>query len=87
MKVYNAKTRKNITQAEIQELRELIEYSEDDRLIELFYKFHATYNKLAIFYREKKSEERRTLYFETELQKANEKIKKLEAEIKKIKSM
>lgn len=42
-------------------------------------------DNLEVFYREKKAEERRTLYFETELQKANEKIKKLEAEIKKLK--
>lgn len=81
------KIKRAITQTEIQELRELIEYTDDDRTIELFKKFHATYNMLAVFYRDKKSEERRTLYFETELQKANEKIKKLEAEIKKIKSM
>lgn len=81
------KIKRVLTQSEIQELRDLIEYTDDDRTIELFRKFHATYNMLAVFYREKKSEERRTLYFETELQKANEKIKKLEAEIKKIKSM
>lgn len=79
------KIKRAITQAEIQELRDLIEYTDDDRIIELFKKFHATYNMLAVFYRDKKSEERRTLYFETELQKANEKIKKLEAEIKKLK--
>ena len=78
------KIKRTLTQAEIQELRDLIDYT-DDRTIELFRKFHATYNMLAVFYREKKSEERRTLYFETELQKANEKIKKLEAEIKKLK--
>lgn len=81
------KIKRVLTQSEIQELRDLIEYTDDDRTIELFKKFHATYNILAVFYRDKKSEERRTLYFETELQKANEKIKKLEAEIKKIKSM
>ncbi len=81
------KIKRVLTQSEIQELRDLIEYTDDDRTIELFKKFHATYNMLAVFYRDKKSEERRTLYFETELQKANEKIKKLEAEIKKIKSM
>lgn len=79
------KIKRAITQAEIQELRDLIEYTDDDRIIELFKKFHATYNMLAVFYRDKKAEERRTLYFETELQKANEKIKKLEAEIKKLK--
>lgn len=79
------KIKRAITQTEIQELRELIEYTDDDRTIELFRKFHTTYNMLAVFYRDKKSEERRTLYFETELQKANEKIKKLEAEIKKLK--
>ena len=81
------KIKRVLTQSEIQELRDLIEYTDDDRTIELFKKFHATYNMLAVFYREKKSEERRTLYFETELQKANEKIKKLEAEIKKLKNM
>ena len=81
------KIKRVLTQSEIQELRDLIDYTDDDRTIELFRKFHATYNMLAVFYREKKSEERRTLYFETELQKANEKIKKLEAEIKKLKSM
>lgn len=81
------KVKRVLTQAEIKELRDLIEYTDDDRTIELFKKFHATYNMLAVFYRDKKSEERRTLYFETELQKANEKIKKLETEIKKIKSM
>lgn len=79
------KIKRVLTQSEIQELRDLIEYTDDDRIIELFKKFHATYNMLAVFYRDKKSEERRTLYFETELQKANEKIKKLEAEIKKLK--
>lgn len=79
------KVKRVLTQAEIKELRDLIEYTDDDRTIELFKKFHATYNMLAVFYRDKKSEERRTLYFETELQKANEKIKKLEAEIKKLK--
>ena len=79
------KVKRVLTQSEIQELRDLIEYTDDDRTIELFKKFHATYNMLAVFYRDKKSEERRTLYFETELQKANEKIKKLEAEIKKLK--
>lgn len=79
------KIKRVLTQSEIQELRDLIEYTDDDRTIELFRKFHATYNMLALFYRDKKSEERRTLYFETELQKANEKIKKLEAEIKKLK--
>lgn len=81
------KVKRVLTQAEIQELRDLIEYTDDDRTIELFKKFHATYNMLAVFYRDKKLEERHTLYFETELQKANEKIKKLEAEIKKLKSM
>ena len=81
------KVKRVLTQAEIQELRELIEYTDDDRIIELFKKFHATYNMLAVFYRDKKSEERRTLYFEEELHKAKEKIKQLEAEIKKIKSM
>lgn len=79
------KVKRVLTQAEIQELRDLIEYTDDDRTIELFKKFHATYNMLAVFYREKKAEERRTLYFETELHKANEKIKLLEAEIKKLK--
>lgn len=77
------KVKRVLTQAEIQELRDLIEYTDDDRTIELFKKFHATYNMLAVFYRDKKSEERRTLYFETELQKANERIRKLEAERKK----
>ena len=81
------KIKRAITQAEIQELREIIEYTDDDRTIELFRKFHATYNMLAVFYRDKKSEERRVLYFEEELHKAKEKIKQLEAEIKKIKSM
>lgn len=81
------KIKRAITQTEIQELRELIEYTVDDRTIELFRKFHATYNMLAVFYRDKKSEERRVLYFEEELHKAKEKIKQLEAEIKKIKSM
>ena len=79
--------RKNITQEEIQELRDLIDYTDDDRTIELFRKFHATYNMLAVFYREKKSEERRMLYFEEELHKAKEKNKLLQAEIKKLKSM
>lgn len=79
------KIKRVLTQSEIQELRDLIEYTDDDRIIELFKKFHAAYNMLAVFYRDKKSEERRTLYFETELQKANEKIKKLETEIKKLK--
>ncbi|MBS5722180.1 MAG: hypothetical protein KHW50_07385 [Clostridium sp.] len=74
--------RKSITQTEIQELRDLIDYT-DDRTIELFRKFHATYNMLAVFYREKKSEERRVLYFEERLHKANERIRKLEAERKK----
>ena len=81
------KIKRAITQTEIQELRELIEYTDDDRTIELFKKFHATYNMLAVFYREKKAEERRTLYFETELHKEKERNKLLEAEIKKIKSM
>lgn len=81
------KVKRAITQAEIQELRDLIEYTDDDRTIELFKKFHATYNMLAVFYREKKSEERRTLYFEQELHKEKEKNKQLEAEIKKLKSM
>lgn len=79
------KVKRVLTQAEIKELRDLIEYTDDDRTIELFKKFHATYNMLAVFYRDKKSEERRMLYFEEELQKANEKIKKLEEEIKKLK--
>ena len=79
------KVKRAITQAEIQELRDLIEYTDDDRTIELFKKFHATYNMLAVFYREKKAEERRTLYFEEELHKAKEKNKLLEAEIKKLK--
>lgn len=77
------KIKRVLTQSEIQELRDLIEYTDDDRIIELFKKFHAAYNMLAVFYRDKKSEERRTLYFETELQKANERIRKLEAERKK----
>ncbi len=79
--------RRSITQSEIQELRDLIEYTDDDRTIELFRKFHATYNMLAVFYRDKKSEERRTLYFETELHKEKERNKLLQAEIKKLKSM
>lgn len=74
---------KQITQAEIKELRELIEYSEDDRTIELFRKFHGTYNQLAMFYRDRKAEERRALYFEERLHKANERIRRLEAERKK----
>lgn len=81
------KVKRVLTQAEIQELRDLIEYTDDDRIIELFKKFHATYNMLAVFYRDKKSEERRTLYFEEELHKEKEKNKLLEAEIKKLKSM
>lgn len=81
------KVKRVLTQAEIKELRDLIEYTDDDRTIELFRKFHATYNTLAVFYREKKAEERRTLYFETELHKEKEKNKSLEAEIKKLKSM
>lgn len=76
--------RRSITQTEIQELRDLIDYT-DDRTIELFRKFHATYNILAVFYREKKSEERRVLYFEEELHKAKEKNKLLQEEIKKLK--
>lgn len=79
------KIKRAITQTEIQELRELIEYTDDDRTIELFRKFHATYNMLAVFYREKKSEERRMLYFEEELHKAKEKNKLLQEEIKKLK--
>lgn len=79
--------RRSITQSEIQELRDLIEYTDDDRTIELFRKFHATYNMLAVFYQEKKAEERRMLYFEEELHKAKEKNKLLQAEIKKLKSM
>lgn len=79
------KIKRAITQAEIQELRDLIEYIDDDRTIELFKKFHATYNMLAVFYRDKKSEERRTLYFEQELHKEKERNKLLEAEIKKLK--
>lgn len=74
--------RKSITQAEIQELRDLIDYT-DDRTIELFRKFHGTYNQLAMFYRDRKAEERRVLYFEERLHKANERIRKLEAERKK----
>lgn len=81
------KIKRVLTQSEIQELRDLIEYTDDDRTIELFKKFHATYNMLAVFYRDKKSEERRTLYFETELYKEKERNKLLEAEIKKLKSM
>lgn len=81
------KIKRVLTQSEIQELRDLIEYTDDDRTIELFRKFHATYNMLALFYRDKKSEERRTLYFEEELHKAKEKNKLLQEEIKKIKSM
>ena len=80
------KIKRVLTQSEIQELRDLIDYT-DDRTIELFRKFHATYNMLAVFYREKKSEERRMLYFEEELHKAKEKNKLLQAEIKKLKSM
>ena len=79
------KVKRVLTQAEIQELRDLIEYTDDDRIIELFKKFHATYNMLAVFYRDKKSEERRTLYFEQELHKEKERNKLLEAEIKKLK--
>lgn len=79
------KIKRTLTQAEIQELRDLIEYTDDDRIIELFKKFHATYNMLAVFYRDKKSEERRTLYFEQELHKEKERNKLLEAEIKKLK--
>lgn len=79
------KVKRVLTQAEIKELRDLIEYTDDDRTIELFKKFHATYNMLAVFYREKKSEERRMLYFEEELHKAKEKNKLLQAEIKKLK--
>ena len=80
------KIKRVLTQSEIQELRDLIDYT-DDRTIELFRKFHATYNMLAVFYREKKSEERRMLYFEEELHKAKEKNKLFQAEIKKLKSM
>lgn len=81
------KIKRAITQTEIQELKDLIEYTDDDRTIELFRKFHATYNMLAVFYREKKSEERRMLYFEEELHKTKEKNKLLQEEIKKLKSM
>ena len=79
------KIKRVLTQSEIQELRDLIEYTDDDRTIELFRKFHATYNMLAVFYKEKKAEERRTLYFEQELHKEKERNKLLEAEIKKLK--
>lgn len=81
------KIKRVLTQSEIQELRDLIEYTDDDRTIELFRKFHATYNMLAVFYKEKKAEERRMLYFEEELHKAKEKNKLLQEEIKKLKSM
>ena len=40
---------------------------------------------LAVFYKEKKAEEKRMLYFEEELHKAKEKNKLLQAEIKKLK--
>ena len=40
------KVKRVLTQSEIQELRDLIEYTDDDRTIELFKKFHATYNML-----------------------------------------
>lgn len=79
------KIKRVLTQSEIQELRDLIEYTDDDRIIGLFKKFHATYNMLAVFYKEKKAEERRMLYFEEELHKAKEKNKLLQAEIKKLK--
>lgn len=87
MKVYNKRTRKNITQDEIQELRELVEYAGDDRMIELFKKFHETYNKLALFYRDKRLEEKHTLYFEEQLYKSKQKGKELEKEIKKLKAI
>lgn len=77
------KVKRVLTQAEIKELRDLIEYTDDDRTIELFRKFHGTYNQLAMFYRDRKAEERRALYFEERLHKANERIRKLEAERKK----
>ena len=80
------KIKRVLTQSEIQELRDVIDDT-DDRTIELFRKFHTTYNMLAVFYREKKSEKRRMLYFEEELHKAKEKNKLLQAEIKKLKSM
>lgn len=81
------KVKRVLTQSEIQELRDLIEYTDDDRTIELFRKFHGTYNQLAMFYRDRKAEEKRMLYFEEELHKAKEKNKLLQEEIKKIKSM
>lgn len=77
------KIKRTLTQAEIQELRDLIEYTDDDRTIELFRKFHATYNMLAVFYKEKKNDESKTLFYWNEYDKLSKEKRKVEEKIKK----
>ena len=81
----NQKTniRKGITQAEIKELRELIEYSEDSNCVKLFNKFHNVFNKLAVFYKEKKNDESKTLFYWNEYDKISKEKRRVEEELKK----
>lgn len=80
-----AKTRKVISQAEIQELRELISETDNDRVIELFNKFHSIFNHLAVFYKEKKNEENRTFFYWQQYDKMCAEKRNWETEKKRLK--
>lgn len=72
------KIKRVLTQSEIQELRDLIEYTDDDRTIELFNKFHSIFNKLAIFYKEKKNEKNKNIFYWNEYNRIFKEKQKIE---------
>lgn len=80
-----AKTRKAISQAEIQELRGLISELGDERCIDLFKKFHSVFNHLAVFYKEKKNEENRTFFYWQQYDKMCAEKRSWEAEKQRLK--
>lgn len=79
------KIKRAITQTEIQELREIIECSENDREIELFKKFHEIFNKLLIFYKEKRTEKNKNFFYWKQYEKMCQEKRKWEEERKKLK--
>lgn len=77
--------RKSLTQSEIQELRDLIDCTDDDRTIELFEKFHEIFNKLLIFYKEKRTEKNKNFFYWKQYEKMCQEKRKWEEERKKLK--
>lgn len=73
-----------ITNSEIKELRDLTEHIDDERTIELVKKLHGSYNAIFTNYKQKILEDRRANWLETQLEEANEKLKKKDNKIQSL---